>query len=30
LDDPYAIRVRTHSFNSMWITCSLIAETESI
>jgi hypothetical protein len=29
-DDPYAIRVRTLGFNSTWITCPLIAESEWI
>jgi hypothetical protein len=30
LDDPYAIQVRTHSFNSTRIIRPLIAETDSI
>jgi hypothetical protein len=29
-DDPYVNRVRTLGLNSTWITCSLIAENESI
>jgi hypothetical protein len=29
-DDPYAIQVRILGLISTWITCSLIAETESI